>query len=150
MMNETGVSLEKPPARLLYHTDLKWWLLDWIGKAHASSVERMMLLVYNLWLARNEARDSDRIADPADIVWKTLAGLEEWLLANNMAPKELSKKVEHWLPSEPNWFKVNVDGAFRSAENKGGAAQSFVIVMVTSFQEQAIFSPIGVQTGVSN
>jgi hypothetical protein len=48
LATETGVSLEKPPARLLYHTDLKWWLLDWIGKAHASSVERMMLLVYNL------------------------------------------------------------------------------------------------------
>jgi hypothetical protein len=80
----------------------------------------MMLLVYNLWLARNEARDSDRIADPADIVRKTLAGLEEWFLANNMAPKENSAKVEHWLPPEPNWFKVNVDGAFRSAENKGG------------------------------
>jgi hypothetical protein len=56
--------------------------------------------------------------------------------------------VEHWLPSEPNWFKVNVDGAFRSAENKGGAAQSFVIVMVTSFQEQAIFPLLACKQGL--
>jgi hypothetical protein len=57
----TGFSAPSLPKKLAHHSDLKGWLLDWIGKASADHVAWFFTLTYKLWLARNEARDSARL-----------------------------------------------------------------------------------------
>jgi ribonuclease HI len=116
----TELPIDKPPDSILCHSELKGWLLDWLGRADESAIARMMMLVYNLWLARNDARDSTRIEDPRYIVQRTIAGLEEWNYVNCLKQKNSVKVVEHWLPPAQEWVKINVDGAFRSAERRGG------------------------------
>jgi ribonuclease HI len=76
--------------------------------------------VYNLWLARNDARESRKIEDPKSIVQKSVAGVEKWMNIHCTA-KPKAKVVEHWLPPPIGWSKVNIDGAFRHSENWGGA-----------------------------
>jgi hypothetical protein len=73
-----GFRLETPPMLLRCHSDLKGWLLDWIGRSSGNKVELMLTLVYNLWQAQNDARESLKLADPRAIVQKSIAALEEW------------------------------------------------------------------------
>jgi hypothetical protein len=37
-----------------------------------------------------------------------------------LSEKNSVKVVEHWLPPAQEWHKINVDGAFRSTERRGG------------------------------
>jgi hypothetical protein len=74
-MEATGFTFNKPPARLVNHSDLNGWLLDWIGKIDDKSATWVLMLVYNLWLARNDARDSRKIEDPKSIAQKLWLGL---------------------------------------------------------------------------
>jgi hypothetical protein len=55
-----GVVMEKPPAHLACHSQLKGWLLDWIGKLDGRLAATVMMLLYYLWQARNDARESKR------------------------------------------------------------------------------------------
>jgi hypothetical protein len=65
MKESTGMPIDKPPDFLSSHSKLKGWLLDWLGRVEENAIARMMMLVYNLWMARNDARDSTRIEDPS-------------------------------------------------------------------------------------
>jgi hypothetical protein len=112
---ETGIQVEKPPARLKCHSELKGWLLDWIGKVQ-DSIRWMMLLT--LWQARNDARESYQIEDPRSIVKKTMVGMEEWLNIHKPMLKGSDKIQEHWLTTTQDWFKAIVDGAFRMSGSK--------------------------------
>jgi hypothetical protein len=96
-MEATGFTFNKPPARLVNHSDLNGWLLDWIGKIDDKSATWVLMLVYNLWLARNDARDSRKIEDPKSIAQKAVAGVDEWMNIHCTA-KPKAKVVEHWLP----------------------------------------------------
>jgi hypothetical protein len=60
------------------HAELKGWLLDWIGKGSADQIEWMFTMIYNLWQARNDARETKQMQDPKTIVLRTAAALEEW------------------------------------------------------------------------
>jgi hypothetical protein len=101
------------------HSDFKGWLLEWIGKIDGKSAVWILMMVYNLWLARNDARESRKIEDPKSIVQKSVAGVEKWMNIHCTA-KPKAKVVEHWLPPPIGWSKVNVDSAFRHSENWGG------------------------------
>jgi hypothetical protein len=111
----TGVTLDKPPRNLSCHSELKGWLLDWIGKEKGDKVAWMMMLLYNLWQARNEARETERIEDPKTIAKRTVAGIEEWAQVHTSKPGEPTRVVERWAPPSQGWSRINVDGAFRSA-----------------------------------
>lgn len=114
-------SFEVPPKRLRCHSELKGWLLDWIGKATDDHRAWFMMTSYNIWQARNDARESQLIADPNSVVLKTAAALEEWKEANKTCSQVAgAKPSEHWLRPEPGWVKVNADGAYHSAEGIGG------------------------------
>jgi hypothetical protein len=119
LSEEVGCSLDKPPARLACHSDLKGWLLDWIGKSKGKQVSWILMMVYNLWAARNEARKSRRIDDPLSIAKRTAAGVEEWLGLHSPAPSK-KRENERWLPQEEGWHKANIDGAFTHSKARGG------------------------------
>jgi hypothetical protein len=112
LKEEAGVSPEKPPTRLANHSELKGWLLDWIGKSDRKLVSLSMMMVYLFRLARNDARESKCIEVPMEITMRTVAGIDEWICLHNYS---LSKTMvpERWLSPSPGWFKINVDGAIR-------------------------------------
>jgi ribonuclease HI len=117
----TGFTAPPPPKRLVHHSDLKGWLLDWIGKANVDQAAWFLTMSYKLWLARNEARESARLADPKAIASSVKEAVEEWFsLRTPLRPRGLSPR-EHWLCPEPDWIKANTDGAFRSADGNGGS-----------------------------
>jgi hypothetical protein len=68
MKESIGMPIDKPSDFLSCHSKLKGWLLDWLGRVEENAIARMMMLLYNLWLARNNARDSTHIEDPSYIV----------------------------------------------------------------------------------
>jgi hypothetical protein len=115
----TGVQLDSPPKRLACHADLKGWLLDWIGRCSADEAAWFFMLIYNLWLARNNARETHKLDDPSKIVSRTIAHIEEWRNLKSSGPC-VAAPVERWLPPAQDWVKVNTDGAFRQ-ECNGGA-----------------------------
>jgi hypothetical protein len=122
LSDELGLVFDKPPKCLRAHSDLKSWLLEWMGKSKHEIIEWFMLLINNMWLARNDARESQIIEDPRSIVKRTMVGMEEW--RNIHKPKEPKKVVrELWRPPCQDQFKINVDGAFRAeASAAGGGA----------------------------
>jgi ribonuclease HI len=79
-----------------------------------------IMLIYQMWLARNEAREAVQIVALQDIVRRSLALLEEWVSVHGK-PEHTSAKVrEQWSPPEEGWIKANVDGAFSSDSGCGG------------------------------
>jgi hypothetical protein len=119
-MDVTDIQIDQPPTRLACHSELKGWLLDWLGRVDGEMGARAMMLIYNHWLARNDARDSQRIEHPRLIVQRIIIGLDEWYSANNRSVSKPARAGEHWLPPVQDWHKINVDGAFRLSEKRGG------------------------------
>jgi ribonuclease HI len=80
-----------------------------------------MMVIYNLWQARNDARESQLIADPTSVVLKTAAALEEWKEVHKISSHAAgAKPSEQWLRPELGWVKVNADVAYHSADGVGG------------------------------
>jgi ribonuclease HI len=120
LREKTGLKFEAPPKRLACHAELKGWLLDWIGKKHKCQAELFFTLIYNLWLARNDARESGQIQNPIAVVEKTVAAVEEWRNRDSRSHAITTIVAEQWSPPEAGWCKINTDGAFRQAEGNGG------------------------------
>jgi hypothetical protein len=70
-------SVERPPDRISSHSELQWWLLDWIYRSTAQDSAIMMMHVYHLWIARNEARDAPQIDDPRLVSRQTMTAMAE-------------------------------------------------------------------------
>jgi hypothetical protein len=118
--DQTDFSAPTPPKKLLCHAELKGWLLDWIGKAKADHLSWMFMVIYHLWLARNDARESKCIEDPKEIMMKAIAAVEEWRSLRNPSVTVTGRPTEHWLPPVEDWLKVNTDGVFKTADSNGG------------------------------
>jgi hypothetical protein len=58
-----GFKSPPPPKTLRCHSELKGWLLDWIGKAKDDELGWFCMMVYNIWLSRNDARESKEMED---------------------------------------------------------------------------------------
>jgi ribonuclease HI len=116
----TGVECESPPRRLVSHAELKGWLLDWIGKGQQRELELAFTLIYNLLQARNDARESQEMQDPAVIVRKSIAAVEEWHSLRTRPTATATRPITRWQVPPEGWCKVNTDGAYRSAEGNAG------------------------------
>jgi hypothetical protein len=53
-------------------SELKGWLLDWIGKASSDDISWLFSMLYNLWHAHNDARETKRMEDPWTTAQKTI------------------------------------------------------------------------------
>jgi ribonuclease HI len=120
MKEYTGLECEAPPRRLACHAELKGWLLDWIGKAHQKELELAFTLIYNLWQARNDARETQQLQDPAAIVRKSIAAVEEWHSLRARPANTATKPIMRWQAPSDGWCKVNTDGAYKNAEGNAG------------------------------
>jgi ribonuclease HI len=121
LADHTQRRFEAPPKRLSCHAQLKRWLLGWLGKANGEDISWVFMMLYNLWQARNEARENEKLADPRTVAMRTIAAVEEWQIVHQKAPvAAVAKPMEHWLPPDVGWSKINADGSYQEAEGHGG------------------------------
>lgn len=119
--SERGVSVAIPPSQIGSQSELACWLLDWFSRASGDEREVMIQVTYGLWLARNEARDGERIAPPHEIIATVVAHMHEWkeVHANQKQPATPQPRPRWHVPDE-GWVKVNADGAVSRHGDKGG------------------------------
>jgi ribonuclease HI len=79
-----------------------------------------LMALYQLWLARNEARDKPMIEDPVVTARRTVALVEEWQAITSTPNQSSARVVERWSPPLQEWVKVNSDGAFSQGSGHGG------------------------------
>lgn len=97
------------------------WLLQWMAEAGDEAKEMMIHGVYGLWLARNEARDGERIADARNVAESVFRLVQEWKLVHEKIPKTPSSALaERWTAPEEGWLKVNSDGATSKHNERAG------------------------------
>lgn len=80
-----------------------------------------MMTIYQIWLARNDARDGKRLEDPGVVADKASHLLEEWQQVKEVRlymPQQ--QRREQWQPPEEGWSKVNADGAMGKSSRDGG------------------------------
>jgi hypothetical protein len=73
-----GTRVELPLKNICCHSELKGWLLEVIGRNSIEQNLWLIMLLYNLWLAQNDARESRNLEDPRALVRRTAAAIEEW------------------------------------------------------------------------
>jgi hypothetical protein len=79
------------------------------------------MILYQLWLARNNARDDAKVVELEVIVRRSTFLVNEWLEIQAHQHKiSVPSEEKHGLPLEQGWCKVNVDGAFSTASGNGG------------------------------
>jgi hypothetical protein len=120
LTEHVNVSLGQPPKVLWCHSELKGWILDWIGKSNDDKRAWFITMLYNLWIARNDARETKKLAYLKSVAMKTIAGVEEWHNLHAPSTTMSAKQKERWLVPDYGWCKVNADGAFHSATGLGG------------------------------
>jgi ribonuclease HI len=78
-------------------------------------------MMYQLWLARNEARDGAMIEGPKSVARKTISPTEEWHQVHaKLQAVPIPRPRERWCPSGDGMCKINTDGSFSSSEKCGG------------------------------
>jgi hypothetical protein len=79
-----------------------------------------LMTIYQVWLARNDARESKAIENPEAVARRAISLIEEW--HELQAPKTVKQPAvrERWLPPEAGWTKVNSDGSMARAGGMGG------------------------------
>ena len=78
----SGLSLRAPGGAILRQKDLQGWVLDWIGSLSDKELAIGMMMLYQLCLARNEARDEEQIVDPRSVARRAIFLVEDWLACN--------------------------------------------------------------------
>lgn len=96
-------------------------MLDWMATAKEDERAIMMQTLYQIWLARNEARDWETMGEARMIADNVNYYLQEWQKANPLLSPKQSPPKENWQAPEVGWFKVNVDGSLLKHMDKGGA-----------------------------
>jgi ribonuclease HI len=79
-----------------------------------------IMLIYQMWLARNNASEEIMIADPSDMVRRSLFLFQEWQAVQKPSNPTVPRATEHWLPPEVGWNKVNADGSYLASSSIGG------------------------------
>jgi hypothetical protein len=79
-----------PPGNLRSHGDFQFWILDWFSRLREGELALAMTALYNLWPARNNARDEEMIEHPDKTAARVLALHDECqALKEVKAPKPL-------------------------------------------------------------
>jgi hypothetical protein len=75
--------------------ELQSWLLDWLGKLLDKEVVVAIMILYQMWLARNDAREQVSIDDPGMIARRILNLVEEWHGLKNNSVMAAPRNGEH-------------------------------------------------------
>jgi hypothetical protein len=116
----TGVQFSKPRIQNLNNNDLQAWILDWLGRLGDRELALGIMVLYQLWLSRNNAREETRLADPVEVARRSISLVEEWQAAQTHTSDKQVPINEQWSPPEQGWCKANADGAFLMDQSTGG------------------------------
>lgn len=89
---QSKLNLCDPPVLVHGPRDLQGWMLDWLGNLDDTEMVIGTMTIYQLWLARNDAREEAKMPGPQDIAKRLISAL---------ASKPASV-MERWLP--PGWL----------------------------------------------
>jgi ribonuclease HI len=78
------------------------------------------MVIYQIWLARNEAREEAKIDDPHSIARHSIHLVYEWADSRATTLSEALRVSESWLPPDAGWHKANADGVFMKVTEMGG------------------------------
>lgn len=110
-----------PPESLQSNAEVGWWMLNWLSVAGDEEREMMLQGVYGLWLARNEARDGNRIQAAQEVATSVSQFMDEWReTVQKKARTRVQAQPEKWKPPEQGWILANADGAVSKGADKGG------------------------------
>jgi ribonuclease HI len=102
------------------HCELTQWLPEWIGTVKDSEMDTTMMTLYQMWLARNGARESRMMENPELIARRAVALTDEWRNIQNPKQPKTPTPKEHWLPPDVGWTKLNADGTLAKSSGHGG------------------------------
>jgi hypothetical protein len=60
--------LQNPDQTVNRQRELHGWILDWLGNLSGKEISSEIMILYQLWLARNNARDDAKVEEPEAIV----------------------------------------------------------------------------------
>jgi ribonuclease HI len=120
LREQTGLRLVSPPDNCAPQHLLQAWLLEQFGRMDEGELCLMLMTIYQLWLARNEAREAVQIEDPNYTARRSFFLLEEWTNSRTSCPVHQAGRVERWRPPSQGWTKINADGAFNRESGHGG------------------------------
>lgn len=79
-----------------------------------------------VWLARNNAREGQRIEEAEAIARRVSHLMEEWQSIHGQKSRQVNQgQREKWQPPDDGWIKANVDGALSKVGELGGAGVVF-------------------------
>ncbi|XP_073357926.1 uncharacterized protein [Aegilops tauschii subsp. strangulata] len=126
MQSELGVPVAIPPESASSQSALSKWLMTWFAEATDDERAVMVQGAYALWLARNNARDGQRIKEAEMIAKRVFHLMGEWQSIHGRKSKQNTAAVkEKWRPPEEGWVKVNIDGTTSKGGDSGGAGLVF-------------------------
>lgn len=118
-----GVASPLPllPDHIVSVEGMRSWVLDWLGSASEEEKRVVLRAWYEMWLARNCARDREKIEDPVLIAERVICLDEEWqsIKESNTRPR-VQRSMDPWTKPEEGWTKVNTDGALAKHGGSGG------------------------------
>ena len=86
----------------------------------AEERELMMVAWYELWLARNNARETKKIEEPATITNRVVYLRDEWKYVHVKAPQQPKQRnLQPWKKPDVGWVKANADGAMAIRKKNG-------------------------------
>jgi ribonuclease HI len=118
--SHAGSASIEPPDEVHSQLHLTGWLLEWLGSICDSKMDITLMIMYHIWLARNDARETQRMEDPVCVANRAIHLAEEWRNAQDLAKPKPPQPREHWLPPAMGWTKINADGATAKHSDKGG------------------------------
>lgn len=121
MRSEKGVAVATPQSNIDSSSALSSWLLGWFAEAGVDDQAAIVQACYGLWMARNKAKDGQKIAAPHEIMASVCAYMSEWSTVHRReAPERKTKEACKWTAPEEGWIKANSDGAVSKHGQKGG------------------------------
>jgi hypothetical protein len=66
--DDTGLMLQSPDQTVNRQRELHGWILDRLGNLSGKEISSEIMILYQLWLARNNARDDAKVEEPEAIV----------------------------------------------------------------------------------
>jgi hypothetical protein len=114
-------------------------MLEWIGGLDEKELAIGVMVLYQLWLARNDAREETRILDPLQIAQRSIYLVEEWRESREYHKPVAPPTVEHWLPPEEGCIRSMQTGLTLRNRILEGVVWFLGITMASSLLERAIF-----------
>jgi hypothetical protein len=95
LRSQTGWRMRAPSGPFRHHCVWKGWLLDWLSSLEDKEISLILMVLYHMWLARNNPQDLPMIEDPYKIARRVMVLTEEWYELKDSGPVCVVQAVEH-------------------------------------------------------